>query len=273
MLLAVAAISQGRLEAQAPPPELTQERAEFAGWLERAPGSPYRALVQHPIGPGLRLGPSDAEIVLAGVDARLEQRGARLLLTVGGSARPIARDRLTPLGSYHLLAAGLPGQAVVTVFAKDAKEFAAPIHYPDAPRWRITVTLAPSPKAAPQRLLSAEGTEVEATEAGTVAVSVAGKTVALRVFRIPAPGGEESELEVYFRDRTNGRGSYPAGRFVSLVPTGDGRYQLDFNRARNPFCAYSTVYPCPAPWRGNTLPTAVDAGEKYAGGGLSKPPV
>lgn len=261
------------LLAQPVPEEIARERAEFAQWLERAPGSPYRALVQHPIGPGIRLGPLDAEVPLTGVAARLEQRGGSLTLSTGGAARPLGRDRLMSLGDYQILAAGLPGQAVLTIFAKSAKGYAAPSYYPYAPAWRLAVALTPVAKATPQRLLAPDGTEVEATEAGTVMVPVGGRTVPLRVFRIPAPGGEESELEIYFRDGNNGRGSYPAGRFVSLVPSGDGRYVLDFNRARNSFCAYSTVYPCPAPWRGNTLPVAVSAGEKYAGGGLTKPPV
>jgi uncharacterized protein (DUF1684 family) len=88
---------------------------------------------------------------------------------------------------------------------------------------------------------------------------------------MPSPGGEESELEIFFRDETNGRGTYPAGRFVSLVPLAAGRYRLDFNRARNPFCAYSSAYPCPAPWPGNAIPAPVTAGERYAGGGVSAP--
>ena len=88
-----------------------------------------------------------------------------------------------------------------------------------------------------------------------------------------APGAteDESELEIYFRDGTSGKGSYPAGRFVSLIPLPGNRYALDFNRARNPFCAYNTVYPCPTPWRGNTLERPIAAGEKYAGGGLDAP--
>ena len=88
--------------------------------------------------------------------------------------------------------------------------------------------------------------------------------------RIPT-GEDESELEIYFRDATNDQGTYPAGRFVSLVPAGEGRYRLDFNRARNPFCAYSSAFPCPAPWRGNTIEGKVEAGEKYLGGGLDAP--
>ena len=81
--------------------------------------------------------------------------------------------------------------------------------------------------------------------------------------RIPDPATGESELEIFFRDSTNLSGTYPAGRFVSLTPAGEGRYRLDFNRARNPFCAYSSAYACPAPWRGNALPAAIAAGEKY----------
>jgi uncharacterized protein (DUF1684 family) len=144
----------------------------------------------------------------------------------------------------------------------------SPVHFQYRPAGRFTVAITPAASPKSQRMLSADGTEVEATEAGTVSVTVGNRPVTLRVFRIPGPGGEESELEIYFRDRTNSRTTYPAGRFVNLTPTADGRYLLDFNRARNPFCAYSTVYPCPAPWRGNTIPVPVEAGEKYQGGGL-----
>jgi uncharacterized protein (DUF1684 family) len=47
------------------------------------------------------------------------------------------------------------------------------------------------------------------------------------------------------------------------VPLGGNRYLADFNSARNPWCAYNTVFPCPAPWPGNTIRAKVEAGEKY----------
>jgi uncharacterized protein len=87
---------------------------------------------------------------------------------------------------------------------------------------------------------------------------------------MPLGGGEESDLEIFFRDGTNGQGSYPAGRFVSLIPAGKDRFRLDLNRARNPFCAYSPAYACPLPWRGNAIAEPVRAGERYAGGGLDQ---
>ena len=85
----------------------------------------------------------------------------------------------------------------------------------------------------------------------------------------PRRAGRNRSSRSFSETRTNGQGTYPAGRFVPLVPERDGRYRLDFNRARNPFCAYSSAYPCPAPWRGNTITAPVEAGERYAGSGLS----
>jgi uncharacterized protein (DUF1684 family) len=116
------------------------------------------------------------------------------------------------------------------------------------------VTLTRAAAAGTRRILAPEGSEVEATEAGTVSVMLGGKSQSLRVLRLPGAVEEESELEIYFQDASNGRSTYPAGRFVSLIPVTENRFVLDFNRARNPFCAYNTAYPCPAPWRGNALP-------------------
>jgi uncharacterized protein (DUF1684 family) len=112
------------------------------------------------------------------------------------------------------------------------------------------------------RVLAEDGVEVDATEAGTVTIPLGGGTT-LRALRLPGAEPDESDIEIYFRDATNDHGTYPAGRFVTLVPAGGGRWRLDFNRARNPFCAYNTAYPCPAPWRGNTIAAPVPAGERY----------
>ncbi|MEO8448158.1 MAG: DUF1684 domain-containing protein [Gemmatimonadota bacterium] len=272
LLVAVAAGS-GPLAAQVPS-DLARERSDFATWLRTAGVSPLRALTQQAIGPGLTVGPPGSDIPLEGVGATqlLQDRSGPVVLVGGGNRRPVPGNRAVALGDYQLVVAGLPGRQVATFYGRTPKSVKLPTHFDYRPAWRQIVTLDPVtvPSAVP--LLGSDGVEAQATEAGRVQVTVGAQTVRLRVFRFPT-GAEESELEIYFRDGTNGSGSYPAGRFVSLVPTGDGRYVLDFNRARNPFCAYSTVYPCPAPWRGNTVPAAVDAGERYAGGGQSAPPI
>jgi len=120
-------------------------------------------------------------------------------------------------------------------------------------------------KPAPVRMLAIDGVEVEGYRVGTVTIPLGEGGTTLEVRSVPDAATEESNLEIYFRDQTNGEGSYPAGRFVTLIPLGGDRHQLDFNRSRSPFCAYSTAYPCPVPWRGNSIGAMVEAGERYHG--------
>jgi hypothetical protein len=260
------------LVAQDLPADLARERSDYAEWLATAPNSPLAAVAQQPIGPGIRLGPTDADVPLAGVaEHRVTERGGAVTLEGPGGARPLPVGRPVALGEFFVTSAGLPGRRVLTVFGRKRGDKAAE-YYPYDPGLVFTGPMAPPERPARVRVLALDGVETEALEAGTVSVPIGGRTAQLRVRRIPTGVEDESELEIYFRDATNGEGTYPAGRFVPLVPLPDGRYRLDFNRARNPFCAYSSAFPCPAPWRGNTVEAKVEAGERYLGGGLSAPP-
>lgn len=264
-LLAIVLAAPAALAAQT-------ERDDYVAWLATARNSPFAAVAQQPIGAGLRLGPADAEIPLAGLaEHRVIERGGAVSLE-GPGGRALPRGRPIALGRYTIAVAGAPGRSVLTVFATDG-ERKRPEHYPYDESLLFVGTLAPPEKRGTVRILAVDGVETEASEAGTVTVPIGGTRTRLRVLRIAVGGGEESELEIFFRDATNGEGTYPAGRFVALLPEAGGRYRLDFNRARNPFCAYSSAYPCPAPWRGNTIPAPVRAGERYLGGGLTAPPL
>ena len=243
------------------------ERTEYATWLATAPLSPRRAVTVRPVGPGLTLGPPTADVPLDGVPAaRLEERDGRITLRLGADNVPIRRGRPSALGRWRLLVSGPAGRATLTAFRDSIAPAEPPLWYPYDPKLAFPVLLVPDPAPSTQRILAPDGVEVEATEPGSVGFELGGAPRTLRVMRLPGATEDESDLEVYFRDATADRGSYPAGRFVSLSPLAGGRYLLDFNRARNPFCAYNTVYPCPAPWRGNTLPVPVPAGERYHGG-------
>ncbi len=75
------------------------------------------------------------------------------------------------------------------------------------------------------------------------------------------------DLFVGFTDVTSAVDTYGAGRYIDCV-TGDihnGKMVLDFNKAYNPYCAYTTGYNCPIPPRENDLPVAILAGEKNYG--------
>jgi hypothetical protein len=260
------------LQSQSPPSDLVQERSAYADWLATAPNSPLAAVAQQPIGPGIRLGPRDADVPLDGVgEHRVTERGGVVTLEGPDGARVVPAGRPVALGSYSVTSGGVSGRRVVTVYAP-TRDTKAAQYYPYDPTLVFVGPMGPPDRPGTLRVLALDGIETEAAEAGTVVVPIGGRPTRLRVRRIPTGVEDEAELEIFFRDATNAEGTYPAGRFVALVPAGDGRYRLDFNRARNPFCAYSSAFPCPAPWRGNTIEAKVEAGERYAGGGLSAPP-
>jgi uncharacterized protein (DUF1684 family) len=218
-------------------------------------------VAQQPIGEGLTLGP-DGDLPLEGVGGiRITMRAGRILLGADGAERTLPRYRPSRLGRYTLVAGGTARRAMLTVF-DSTRPRRAPEYLPYDPSLVFLGTLTPPARPRAERLLAPDGIEVEATEAGSVVVRIAGTATRLRVMRIPDPATGESDLEIFFRDSTNLSGTYPAGRFVALVPEG-GRFRLDFNRARNPFCAYSTAYACPLPWQGNAIPAPVRAGERY----------
>lgn len=73
----------------------------------------------------------------------------------------------------------------------------------------------------------------------------------------------EQYLFFNFRDASNGRSTYPAGRFLYSKGIKKGRVVLDFNHATNPMCAYTRFATCPLPPLPNRLPFAVQAGEQY----------
>ena len=260
------------LQSQSPPSDIAQERSAYAEWLATAPNSPLAAVAQQPIGPGIRLGPRDADVPLDGVgEHRVTERDGVVTLEGPGGARAVPTGRPVALGNYSVTSGGVSGRRVVTVYGP-GRDTKAAEYYPYDPKLVFVGPMSPPDRPGTLRVLALDGIETEAAEAGTVVLPIGGRPTRLRVRRIPTGIEDEAELEIFFRDATNAEGTYPAGRFVALLPVGEGRYRLDFNRARNPFCAYSSAFPCPAPWRGNTIEAKVEAGERYVGGGLSAPP-
>ena len=71
-------------------------------------------------------------------------------------------------------------------------------------------------------------------------------------------------LFVPFMDNTNGVSSYEGGRYLDLSIKGikNNELTIDFDKAYNPYCAYSNGYRCPQPPKDNILSLAIEAGEK-----------
>lgn len=74
-------------------------------------------------------------------------------------------------------------------------------------------------------------------------------------------------LFVPFTDATTGNESYGSGRYLEFYKKDieNNTLQIDFNKAYNPYCAYSTGFKCPIPPRENRLAIAIKAGEMTFG--------
>ena len=99
---------------------------------------------------------------------------------------------------------------------------------------------------------------------GEIHFKMNGKKLMLTIFKNEFPKiGYENHLFLPFLDKTNGFTSYKGGRFIDVLTTdelSDGSIEIDFNKAYNPYCAYSNRYSCPITPRENFLDVEITAG-------------
>lgn len=142
--------------------------------------------------------------------------------------------------------------------AEAARQFAGLAYWPIDRGWRIEAVFAPAAAGARIDVADLLGAVDATPTPGRVRFERDGVTHVLH-----ALAGEGGGLRLVFADRTSGRGSYSAGRYLdTAAPDAEGRVVLDFNRAYNPPCAFSAFATCLLPPDGNRLDLAVDAGER-----------
>ena len=114
------------------------------------------------------------------------------------------------------------------------------------------------------------GTEKPFFRYGKLYFTLNGKACELVVYQSGGPLKDpkyKDYLFIPFFDETTGDESYGSGRYIDII-TGDivgTSLLLDFNKAYNPYCAYTTGFKCPIPPRENRLMVAVRAGEMSFG--------
>ena len=96
---------------------------------------------------------------------------------------------------------------------------------------------------------------------GRLQGQIQGKAFWLEVYR----SLENGDLEIFFKDPTNGVQTYGGGRYVPVIDLVKGQYLVDFNMSYSPYCAYSSGYVCPLPPSQNHLSIPILAGEKAFG--------
>lgn len=130
-------------------------------------------------------------------------------------------------------------------------------YFPEDPAWIVEADWLPLAAPLTIEVPNVSGDLKPVTVGFQAAFEIAGQRLTL----LPMSVGVQ-EVFFVFRDRSSGRDSYGAGRFLKANPAVDGKIRLDFNRAFNPPCAFTPFATCPLPPPENWLPLAVTAGEK-----------
>ena len=134
-------------------------------------------------------------------------------------------------------------------------------YYEPSLEYRVPAVLRPSPDRPEIVMPTSTGQQRRMMRVGQLEFTLKGQPLALSAF-VDAETRDFSRLFVPFTDLTSGTETYPAGRYMDLDRTATGLYEIDFNRAYNPFCYYTPEYDCPYPPRENRLQVPVRAGER-----------
>lgn len=137
-------------------------------------------------------------------------------------------------------------------------------------RYRVLCQFSPTPDAQAFEMSTFNGSSQSYVQYGLARFTLEGKAYQLSIYRNlknTTPPYRDL-LFVPFKDLSNGESTYGGGRYLDLrlKDIVDNELMLDFNKAYNPFCAYSEGYSCPVPPLENHLEVIILAGEKQFSG-------
>ncbi len=235
-------------------------------WLhegENTVGSGDHADIRIPGGPA-----EWGRIFLQGSDLRFVPSVPGQLIIDGGPAAPTAL-LVDSSGSPTIVGSGTLSFHVIerASYALRIKDSRAPTllafggvdNYPINADWRVDGRFLPAAADETIEIANVLGQIERLPVAGIVEFERDGRN-----HRLLGLGQKDSDaLWFLFADRTTGRETYGAGRYLySDGEPRNGRLILDFNKAYNPPCAFTDYATCPLPPAQNRLDLAVTAGEK-----------
>ena len=132
-------------------------------------------------------------------------------------------------------------------------------YFPIDPGYDVPAVLNPTDDRTVFQMPTSSGAPRDMRRVGSLEFTLKGQPLKLTTFvEVATP----THLFVAFSDLTSGNETYPAGRYVDIDRNSTGIYEIDFNRAYNPYCYYNPTYECPYPPLENRLKIPVRAGER-----------
>ncbi len=136
-------------------------------------------------------------------------------------------------------------------------------YFPADVKYRVNADIEPIHNKKMVVLPTSDDKEKKYMEYAYASFKLDGVENKLLILEIVDMGPYKGTLFLAFADETSAKETYGAGRYLDLkkVP-GAKTLTLDFNKAYNPYCAYSENFSCPFPPKENLLKIAIKAGEK-----------
>lgn len=128
--------------------------------------------------------------------------------------------------------------------------------FPVNEKYRVIATFEPFKEPKEVLIPNTIGSGYRMKSEGILKFKLLGKSYSLQ------PAEENGRFFIIFRDLTSKTETYSVGRFLYADKSKDNKVILDFNKAENPPCAYTTFATCPIPPQQNRLQLAIKAGEK-----------
>jgi uncharacterized protein (DUF1684 family) len=148
---------------------------------------------------------------------------------------------------------------------EDKRDVLLPLrYYPPDQGYSVAAALRLGQERPVVLMPTSTGTIRRYQRVGVLEFTFKGENLSLGAF-VEEGAREIDGLFVPFVDATSGKETYPAGRYLDIPPTTTGFYEIDFNKAYNPYCAYNATYECPYPPASNRLKVEIRAGEKAPG--------
>jgi uncharacterized protein (DUF1684 family) len=148
---------------------------------------------------------------------------------------------------------------------KDFNEFSSLDFFPIDSTYRVIAKFVRTPDEIPFEMATTTDEKSIEVKYGEAHITLNGEQLKLNIYQnseLKLTPEYKNYLFLPFMDKTNGKESYGGGRYLDLEIPEDKIIILDFNKAYNPYCAYSDRYSCPIPPIENHLDVAINAGFK-----------
>jgi uncharacterized protein (DUF1684 family) len=129
-------------------------------------------------------------------------------------------------------------------------------YFPENPELRLEVEVEPFEQQDEIQIQTNTGDIQTYTRFGRFEFEVDGEPAALTIFE------NQNGFFLPFADSQAGKETYGAGRYLEPLAIPGGLFEIDFNLAYNPYCAYNENWSCPLTPPENRVKVPIQAGEK-----------